>query len=64
MIKLSSTEEANIIKELKWRFNLSDIELKDLLDKTVQYLNSIHEVLQIEDPKQLEALAIKMIKIS
>ena len=64
MIELSQKTEEKLIKELKWRFNLTDVEIKDTLDKTVQYLNSIKTMLQIDDPKQLEALAIKLIKIS
>lgn len=64
MFQLEQKTEEKVIQELKWRFNISEIEIRDLLDKTISYVNSIQTTLQIEDPKQLEALIMKLIKIA
>ncbi len=64
MIKLSQKTEENIIQEIRWRFSLTDAEIKDCLEKTVQYLNTIQETLHIENDKQLESIVEKLIKIS
>lgn len=64
MFQLSEKTKENIIQELKWRFNLSDEEIKDVLDKTISYLNTLKETLQINNPKQLESIAEKLIRIS
>ena len=64
MIKLEKKIEEKITQELRWRFNLNDDEIRDVLDKTIQYLNTLHETLKIDDPQQLESIAEKLIKIS
>ena len=64
MFKLSQKSEEKIIQELKWRFNLSDAEIKDCLDKTIQYLNTLRDTINIDNPKQLESIAEKLLKIS
>lgn len=64
MIKLSNKTEEKIVQELRWRFNLSESEILDVLDKTVQYLNTLQETLKIDNPQQLESIAEKLIKIS
>lgn len=64
MIKLDKKTEEKIIQELRWRFSLNDDEISDLLEKTVQYLNTLQETLKIDDQQQLESLAEKLIKIS
>ena len=64
MFKLSQKTEEIITQELKWRFNLTDVEIKDCLNKTVQYLNTLQETLNIENPQQLESIAGKLIKIT
>ena len=64
MFQLSEKTKENIIQELKWRFNLSDEEIKDVLDITISYLNTLKETLQINIPKQLESIAEKLIRIS
>ena len=64
MIKLSQKSEEKIIEELKWRFNLTEVEIRDTLEKTVEYLNNIQVTLQIEDPQQVASIAEKLIKIN
>ncbi len=64
MIKLDKNIEDKITQELRWRFNLNNDEIQDVLDKTIQYLNTLHETLKIDDPQQLESIAEKLIKIS
>ena len=64
MFKLSQKTEEKIIQELKWRFNLSDVEIKDCLDKTIQYLNTLQDTLNIDNPQHLESIAEKLLKIS
>lgn len=64
MIKLDKKTEEKIIQELRWRFSLSDDEISDLLEKTIQYLNTLQETLKIDDQQQLESMAEKLIKIS
>lgn len=64
MFQLDQKSEEKIIQELQWRFNLTEVEIRDLMDKTIQYINSVQEILQIEDNKQLESLVMKLIKIS
>ena len=64
MFQLSEKTKENIIQELKRRFNLSDEEIKDVLEKTISYLNTLQETLQINNPQQLEAIAEKLIRIS
>lgn len=64
MVNLSEKSQEKIIEELKWRFSLSEIEIQDTINKTIQYLNTIAELLKIEDPKQLQAIVEKLIKIS
>ena len=64
MFQLSEKKKENIIQDLKWRFNLSDEEIKDVLDKTISYLNTLKETLQINSPKHLESIAEKLIRIS
>ena len=64
MIKLDKKIEDKITQELRWRFNLNDDEIQDVLVKTIQYLNTLQETLKINDPQQLESIAEKLIKIS
>ena len=64
MIKLSRKTEEKITEELRWRFNLNDDEIKDCLDKTIQYLNTLQETFHITDVKQLESIAEKLVKIN
>ena len=64
MFQLDQKSEQKIIQELQWRFNLTEVEIRDLMDKTIQYINSVQAILQIEDSKQLESLIMKLIKIS
>ena len=64
MIKLSQETEEKIIQELRWRFNLNEEEIKECLNKTIQYLTTLQETLHITDTHQLESIATKLINIS
>jgi hypothetical protein len=64
MIHLSPEGQAKLAEELKWRFNLPDNEIQDLIAKTIEYINNLQGILNTENLDEIKSIAQKLIRIS